>query len=239
MSKESFLDATDLNDEIFIDRQHAGKYLGNKLKELPPYADAPLLVAIGRGGIPVAAEAAKVLNISSVSALGCRKIPCNANRLVSMGVATAEGVVVMDDRMVRILDLRASVLEEKKLRAIKEARFDQVAFDAALPGSSPDFAGKEVILIDDGIATGMTALAAIWSMQRRGVSHVTLAAPVVSEDVLARLQKECDRICCSFKMKHILSIEDFYNDFPRVTLAMSTGILEAINHDGEQPRMCG
>lgn len=232
MSEPSFLETTNLNEELFTDRCHAGKYLGSKLKSLQPERDVPLLVAIGRGGVPVACEVAKIIDLQTISALACRKIPCNANRHVAMGVATAEDVVVMDDQMVRILDLPPAVLEEKKRRAMSEARFDQTAFDAVCSTPASEFAGKDVILIDDGISTGMTALAAIWSMQRRGARQVTLAAPVVSQDVLERLEKECDQIVYSFTMKHILSIEDYYNDFPRVTLAEATKLMVALNPSG-------
>ncbi len=62
-------------------------------------------------------------------------------------------------------------------------------------------------------------------MKQRAVRSITLAAPVVSNDVLPQLERECDAVVYSFKMNHILSLEDYYNDFPRVTLAEATRLL--------------
>jgi predicted phosphoribosyltransferase len=227
MVKDSLFDTTSLNEEIFSDRQHAGKYIGSRLRSMYSAADdaLPMVVAIGRGGIPVAYETSRVLGVPYFSALGCRKIPCNTNRMVPIGVATAEGVAVVNDQMVRITALPEPVLDAKKAQAIKDAKFDQTAFDASSHLGCADFTARDVVLVDDGISTGMTALSAIRSMKQRAVRSITLAAPVVSNDVLPQLERECDAVVYSFKMNHILSLEDYYNDFPRVTLAEATRLL--------------
>ncbi len=98
MVKDSLFDTTSLNEEIFSDRQHAGKYIGSRLRSMYSAAAAddalPMVVAIGRGGIPVAYETSRVSGVPYFSALGCRK---NTNRMVPIGVATAEGVAVVND----------------------------------------------------------------------------------------------------------------------------------------------
>lgn len=210
---------SDINIEIFEDRRHAGKALGCRLGALFAQMPDVLIVAVGRGGVPVAYEASRVLGTPQVAALACRKIPCNANRHVALGTVSFLETTVLDERLIRAVDLTQQELEDKKRDAVVNAGLDQKIFDQCNSNVNLREAvdGRNVVLIDDGVSTGMTALAAIRTLRKLGVRSLYFAAPLISSDVISRLESECDGVISIFTMSHVLSIEDYYRDFPRVT----------------------
>jgi putative phosphoribosyl transferase len=159
----------------FADRQAAGRALGRRLAEvLGP--DTPVVLGLPRGGVVVAAAAAAELG-APLDAFVVRKLPLPGRPELAMGAVAGGGVLVWNDRVLRRnrpdpADVAAVVARERAELARREA-----AYRGDRP--PPELAGRAVVLVDDGVATGATARAALRAVRALGPARLLLAAPVV------------------------------------------------------------
>ena len=159
----------------FADRQAAGRALGRRLAEvLGP--DTPVVLGLPRGGVVVAAAAAAELG-ATLDAFVVRKLPLTGRPELAMGAVAGGGVLVWNDRVLRRhrpdpADVAAVVARERAELARREA-----AYRGDRP--PPELAGRAVVLVDDGVATGATARAALRAVRALGPARLLLAAPVV------------------------------------------------------------
>ncbi len=197
----------------FADRADAGRRLARALAE---YRDRdPVVLALPRGGLPVAAEIAAAL-AAPLDVVLVRKIGVPWQPELAMG-ALVDGddpIVARNEAVIRAagIDERAfAAARERALAEIEDAR-------RRLVGDRPRaaVAGRAAILVDDGVATGATALAALQSIRRRGAKTLTLAVPVASVEALAALKREADDLVCLEAPVHFGAVSAFYADFRQV-----------------------
>lgn len=159
----------------FHDRTDAGKRLAEKLRE---YLGTEVVVfAIPRGGVPVAATVATKLGLR-LDLIIPRKIPIPYNPEAGYGAVTEDGVIVLNEPLVAELNLSKSQIQRQAEEVRAEIERRSALFRNQLPRQ--DVSGKTVIIIDDGLASGYTMMAAVASLQRRKANRIVVAVPVAS-----------------------------------------------------------
>ncbi len=206
----------------FKDRQQAGRYLSRALIHLK--GQAPIVLALPRGGVPVAAEVASFLG-APLDVLVVRKIGAPFQQELGVGalVLLNQPEVVWNHPLLMELGLT-----EAKLRGAVENQESEARRRLALyRGSRPalDLKGRTVILVDDGLATGITAQAALQALRRTHPARLVLAVPVAPPDTLARLSHEADEIVCLMEPIWFSAVGQFYEDFTQTSDAEVVSLL--------------
>ena len=186
---------------MFKNREEAGIKLAQKLSSYNKKAGV-LVLGIPRGGVVTGYVVAKMLKVP-FGVLVTRKIGAPNQPELAVGAVGPGEVAVLDKNLIKHLSVNAAWLKEE----IK--RFGQ--------GKKYDFKGKEVLLIDDGIATGSTAEAAIKYLKKVGAKRVILAVPVGPSDTIRRLNKLTDGVVILESPKVFSAVGQFYQNFPQVT----------------------
>ena len=197
----------------FRDRADAGRRLAQALRA---YRDRqPVVLALPRGGLPVAAEIATTLD-APLDVVLVRKIGAPGQPELAMG-ALVEGDPPSVARNETVISA-AGIDERAFAAATQRALAELVAARRRLIGDRPRvaIAGRAAILVDDGVATGATARAALQVIRRHGAQPVTLAVPVASRDALAELKPEVDDLVCLETPAHFSAVSLFYADFRQV-----------------------
>jgi len=197
---------------MFADRADAGRQLARRLAD---YARPdPLVLALPRGGLPVALPVAVALN-AELDVLVVRKLGVPGNPEFAMGAIGEDGIIVMDHEIRRQLHLTTDrvnlVIDRERAEIDRRIR--------AYRGGSRrlGLAGRNVIIVDDGLATGSTALAAVRVARRMGVGHLTLAVPVGAPDTVHRLGETVDDLVCLSTPEPFLAVGRHYREFDQVT----------------------
>ncbi len=210
---------------MFIDRQHAGKLLAEQVKQYLREksdfrSDSLVVVGLPRGGVPVAAEVALAL-ACPLDILVSKKIGAPDNPELAIGAVSSDGVVVLDEHAAHLFGNSERYFQEQsrqKEHLISETRsLEQRYVTQAGMKERPDLAGKLVIVADDGIATGMTTMAALRTLRKRGVGELVLATPVIPADTFRRIQPECDRLIALSVRSDFIAVGYHYRDFHQVT----------------------
>ncbi|MEW6727490.1 phosphoribosyltransferase [Desulforudis sp. 1088] len=198
---------------MFQDRVEAGRLLAAELKEIGPVKDG-VVVAIPRGGVVVGAEVAKALDIP-IDVIVPRKIGAPFNPEVAVGAVTEDGTTIFDERALRLLGLaRESLDDAVKVQLAEIARRTQLYRS----GKDPlPLEGKTVILVDDGVATGYTTLAALRSVKNARPARVVLAVPVAPPDTAEMLSGEVDEMICLLTPEPFYAVGQFYRRFDQTT----------------------
>ena len=193
----------------FLDRADAGRRLA---AALPADLSRPVVLGIARGGVVVARAVADAI-AAPCDVVVVRKLGAPDDPEFAIG-AIAEGVRVIEERSLEALGVTAadveavSALEEREL-ARREARFRRGR-------PAPDLRGATALIVDDGVATGATAVAAIRWARARGAVRVVLAAPVASPQAAARLRREADALVVLSVPASFLAVGDHYERFGQV-----------------------
>jgi len=191
---------------IFENRHDAGRQLAAQLGE---YVGKPAVVlAIPNGGVPVAMEVASVLK-AELELVVCRKIPMLLNPEGSLGAAVDDGTVILNEEAVKRVGLSRQQLEQD----ISRIRADIKQRSLLYKGTRPivRVGGKTAILIDDGLASGFTMMAAVESVRHRGPKEVVVAVPVAPAVAVERLEKVADRVVtCAVGHTPKFYLSDFY-----------------------------
>jgi putative phosphoribosyl transferase len=199
---------------IFADRVEAGRLLAERLAALRlPH---PLVLALPRGGVPVGAEIAKrlqaPLDVVFVRKLGAPDQPELAVGAVADG---AEPEIVLNTELVAMLDLDEDYIAAAAKRELGVIEQHRREWAALRPAVEP--AGRPLIVVDDGVATGMTMQAALRQLKRRQPARLIAAAPVASRDAVAMLRREADEVVCLSSPRRFDSVGSFYRSFLQVT----------------------
>jgi putative phosphoribosyl transferase len=160
----------------FLCRLEAGKALARRLEHLRGEAGNLILLALPRGGIPVAYEVARVLGIP-LEVLLTRRVEVPGDPASSLGAVSEGGTVVVNDEMVRALGLRAEAVRDLAAATARELKHDVTVYRGERP--LPLVEGRCVVVVDDGITTGGTARAAVKVLRERGARKIVVAVPVV------------------------------------------------------------
>ena len=197
----------------FRTREEAGRRLAAALSAL--HLADPVVLALPRGGVPVAVEVAKVLK-APVDLLMVRKIGVPSQPEVA-AAAVVDGEhpdLVLNPHVMAMAGLQRSDIEGLMARQLAEIERRRKLYLGARPAVT--VSNRTAIVIDDGIATGTTVRAALAALRRRGPKRLVLAVPVAPEDTLAELAAEVDDLICLERPSPFYAIGQFYEDFHQV-----------------------
>jgi len=196
----------------FADRRDAGRQLAAQL--LPLTKESPIVVGLPRGGIPVAEEIAIALR-APLEPLAVRKLGAPHNPEYGIGAIAEDGTRVFDEEALAVLGISGAVLEEIVARETAELRRRVEAYRGGR--QFPPLADRTVIVIDDGVATGVTDTAALRAIRRRRPRRLILAVPVCAPDSAARLRQEADEVICLVEPQLLYGVGQWYADFAQVS----------------------
>src|SRR5262245_59207705 len=197
----------------FRNRADAGRLLADKLAA---YAGRPdvLVLALPRGGVPVAFEAARVLG-APLDVFVVRKLGVPGQEELAMGAIATGGVRVVNPDVVDALRIPTAVIDRVAEEEGRELERRQRAYRGERP--EPEVRGRTVILVDDGLATGSTMRAAVAALRAQGPARVVVAVPVGAQSTCEELGREVDEIVCLAMPEPFLAVGRFYEDFSQTT----------------------
>jgi predicted phosphoribosyltransferase len=197
----------------FADRAEAGRILGTKLAAYSGRGDA-IVLGLPRGGVPVAFEVARVLNLP-LDILVVRKLSTPWERELAMGAIAPGDVQVLDLSMVKQLCVPSEAIEE--LAAVERKELERQ--ERLYRGDRPPLAvaGKAVVLVDDGIATGSCILAAIAAVRRQGAAQVVVAVPVAPANACSAIRMEADEVISVAQPEMFFAVSQWYEDFSQTS----------------------
>jgi predicted phosphoribosyltransferase len=196
----------------FRDRSDAGRRLAEAVAERRPVE--PVVFAIPRGGVPVAVEVARALDVP-LDVVVVRKLGAPGRAELGVGAVGEDGVVVTNDHLLRRLGVRAAELEATIGRESREVERRVARYRGDRPAEA--VIGRTAVIVDDGLATGYTALAAVRVLRRRGAAAVLVAVPVASPDTARWLAKEADRVVAVVAPEPMVAVGEWYGDFTQTS----------------------
>lgn len=197
----------------FRDRNEAGRALAGALKAYRGRSDV-LVLALPRGGVPVAAEVAAALG-AELDLLIVRKLGAPGQPELAMGAIASGGVRVLNRDVIASLGIREHAIEEVARRELQEIERREQVYRGARP--RPVIQGRCVILVDDGIATGATMRAGIEALRRQKPAQLVVATPVAPPDTVARLRSVADEVVCLATPEQFWAIGQWYIEFPQLS----------------------
>jgi len=204
-----------LGRNMFANRKEAGRQLADRLLNLQSWTrePRPLVLGLPRGGVIVAAEVAEVLDADLDLCL-VRKLGVPQQPELAFGALAEGGVRVLDPDLIRECQLTEDIIESLTARAQAEIERRHAMYR----GSSPAIpvAGREVIVVDDGLATGATMLAALRTLRAAGSARVVAAVPVAPPSGAAMLEREADEAVCLLTPESFWAVGYWYKDFEQV-----------------------
>ena len=192
----------------FTDRRAAGRALGERLSSL--VLEDPVVLGLARGGVPVAHEVAQRLD-AALDVLVVRKIGAPGNPELGIGAITEDGICVLDRDGLRELLVSADELDAALARATSEMEARVRRYRGGRPPL--DVTGRTAIVVDDGLATGGTARAALRAVRARGPSKLVLAVPVGAPATVHMLREEADLVVCLLQPELLLAVGLWYEHF--------------------------
>jgi putative phosphoribosyl transferase len=205
---------------FFTDRIDVGKRLASVLKDFPDKNG--IVLAIPRGGVVVGFEIAKALNLP-LDVIIPRKIGAPQNPELAIGAVAEDGTTILDNQLIKYLAVSREyvTIETQRQKQEIRRRFKLYRQDT----SYPDLKGLDVIVVDDGIATGSTMKAALASVKNRGAASITVAVPVGPPSTIRELEKMADRVVCIYTPEFFQAIGEFYRDFNQTSDEEVIGLL--------------
>ncbi len=200
-------------DVPFKNRHDAGQKLALALEPYKKRKDT-LILALPRGGVPVAAELAKHLDLS-LDLMIVRKLPLPGHEEVAMGALAQGDKLILNEALVAQRGISQAFIDQAITRARMEIQQREKLYGKA--HEALDVQNKRVILVDDGIATGADVRAAIAVLQEMKVKEIILAVPVCAPDVLAELEAEVDKVICLYAPASFWAVGQVYQDFTQTT----------------------
>jgi putative phosphoribosyl transferase len=195
----------------FRDRAEAGRRLAERLGEVG--AEQPVVVGLPRGGVPVAAEIARSLG-SPLDVLVVRKLGHPQQPELGLGAIGEGGTRVLNERLIAHLRVSRDALQEIAAREDVELARRIALYRGDRPRAP--VAGRTVVLVDDGLATGFTARAAVEVLRQAGARKVVLAIPVAPRDTVTELRRVADEVVCLEAPARFRSIGEWFDDFHQV-----------------------
>ena len=206
----------------FDNREHAGRLLATQLARYAHQPDA-IVLALPRGGVPVAFAIARQLGIA-LDILIVRKLGMPHHEEFAMGAVGAGGVRVLSPDVPGLMGVTAEDIEEVTARELAELARREQTYRA---GRAPlDLRGRDAILVDDGIATGSTVLAAIEVARHLQPRSLTLAVPVAPPETARMLAPRVDALVCLATPAHFRSVGQWYDSFGQTSDAEVQDLLE-------------
>ena len=197
----------------FRDRHEAGRLLAEKLKAYAHRLEV-LVLALPRGGVPVAYEVARALG-APLDVFLVRKLGVPGHEELAMGAVATGGVRVLNEQIVRALRIPDDVIDAVTMREQEELARRERLYRGDRP--LPDVRGRTVILVDDGLATGATMHAAIAALRHQQPARIVVAVPTAAPETCQALRAEVDDVVCAITPEPFYSVGLWYEDFSQTT----------------------
>ncbi len=219
----------------FRDRVEAGRELA---KQLGGYADRDDVLVLGlpRGGVPVAFEVAQALH-APLDVLLVRKLGVPGREEYAMGAIASGGVRVINRDLVESLDLPAEWVEAIEAKELRELERRERAYRSDRP--PPDVTGRTVLLVDDGLATGSTMLAAATALRQDAPARLVVAVPVGSSEACEALRAVADEVVCVLTPQRLYGVGAWYEDFSQTATKEVVALLERARRPAAAPQLEG
>jgi putative phosphoribosyl transferase len=197
----------------FRNRSEAGRLLARTLHR---YKDRPdvLVLALPRGGVPVAYEVATALNVP-LDVFIVRKLGVPGHEELAMGAIASGGIRTLNESVIQQLDIPPKAIEAMAAREAEELRRREQLYRGDKP--SPTISRRTVILVDDGLATGSTMKAAIAALRRQNPAKIIVAVPTAPADTCDELQREADEVICAVTPEPFYAVGLWYENFAQTT----------------------
>lgn len=199
---------------MFADRIDAGGRLGEALAARDTFDETALVLGIPRGGVIVARRVADRLG-TTLDVVVPHKLGAPYNAELAIGAVTIDGTVVVDRLLLAALAVPDGYVEAERERQVAEIARRLEAYRGSPDEADP--AGRACVVVDDGMATGATAEAAVRSLRSRGASLVALAVPVASRQAVERLGRVADDVVCLAQPHEFLAVGQWFLDFGQVS----------------------
>jgi putative phosphoribosyl transferase len=203
-----------MRSERFRNRLEAGDHLGRELALRLGSGDDLIVLALPRGGVPVGHAVARALN-APLDVFIVRKLGVPGHEELAMGAIASGGVRVLNDDVLRIAPVPASVIEAVAQRELHELERRERAFRGSRPPLNVE--GRTVILVDDGLATGSTMRAAVRALRNMRPRAIIVAVPVAARSTCDALRAEADVVVCLRTPEPFQAVGLWYDDFTQTT----------------------
>jgi predicted phosphoribosyltransferase len=209
----------------FRDRRDAGKKLAGELVEYAGRTDV-LVLALPRGGVPVAYEVAVALNVP-LDVFIVRKLGLPGREELAVGAIASGGIRVLNEDVVGLLNVPQDVISVVARRELQELQRREQMYRGERPG--PDVRDRTIILIDDGLATGASMRAAIAGLRAQHPARIVVAVPTASKEACEGLRGEVDQMVCGMTPEPFYGVGKWYEDFRQTTDEEVRVLLEEAN----------
>ena len=207
----------------FKDRRDAGRILAQDLLDYAGRSDV-IVLALLRGGVPVAYEVAVALN-APLDIFIVRKLGLPGHEELAIGAIASGGVRVLNEDIVRALNIPEELINIVAQHELKELQRRERSYRGERP--APDVRDRTVILIDDGLATGASMRAAVAGVRAQQPAHIVIAVPTAAPETCNALEFKVDDIVCAMTPEPFLGVGRWYEDFSQVTDEDVRTLLEA------------
>ena len=211
---------------IFKDRVDAGRKLAKKLSEYANRSDV-IILALPRGGVPVAFEVAKELNVK-MDVFIVRKLGVPGNEELAMGAIASDNIIVLNEDVVRSFQISKQVIDAVAARELRELERREHTYRGTRP--KPNINGLTVILIDDGLATGATMRAAAAAVKTKNPTKIVIAVPTGAPDTCRSFEGKVDKVICVATPEPFYGVGAWYEDFSQTT---DTEVCELLGKDAK------
>src|ERR1700716_2470304 len=200
-------------DRIFRDRREAGRVLARLLRDHPGPDDV-IVLALPRGGVPVGYEVASELG-APLDVFLVRKLGIPGHEELAMGAIASGGGRVLNDEVVRALNIPDRVIDAVAAREAQELARRERLYRGGRPPL--DVRGRTVILVDDGLATGATMQAAVKAVRQQRPARLVVAVPIAPPETCEELRTEADEVICAVTPEAFHAVGLWYQDFSQTT----------------------
>ena len=197
----------------FFNRPEAGQFLAENLSSYANRDDV-LVLALPRGGVPIAAEVAKSLH-APLDVFVVRKLGLPGHPELAMGAIASGGARVFNGEVVNALRISDEVIDAVSAEELIELQRREKAYRAGRPPL--ELEGKTVIVVDDGIATGSTMLAAVSALRQLNAARIVVAAPVIAASTHREMQRVADEVTAVMIPERFYAVGQWYEDFSQTT----------------------
>ena len=205
----------------FRNRSEAGRFLAGTLDRYKGRNDL-LVLALPRGGVPVAYEVARALN-APLDVFIVRKLGVPGHEELAMGAIASGGVRALNRSVIEQLNISQSAIDAAATREGEELQRRERLYRGGKP--SPDIAGRTVILVDDGLATGATMKAAVAALRQQNPAKIVVAVPIAPAETCHELQCEADEVICAVTPQPFWAVGQWYENFEQTTDAEVTELI--------------